>query len=95
MFSRLPESLMDSGSGTNLNMLNSGAASTCGGNRLPAVNMISSVMLNRQVNRLTANAIIEAKSRVSSTVGTVMMTELTKYVPRPACSQAFEKFSKL
>ena len=40
--------------------------------------MINNVMLNRQENRLTANAIMEAKSRVSSTVGTVMITELTK-----------------
>ncbi len=95
MFSRFPESQTDRGSGVNLNMAKSGAASTCGGSRLPAVNMISSVMLNFQLNRLTANAIIEAKKRVSSTVGIVMITELTRYLPIPAWFQAVKKLSKL
>ena len=66
-----------------LNISNSGAASTCGGSRLPAVNMISSVTLNCHLNRLTAKAIIEASSRVSSTEGTVMITEFTKYLLQP------------
>ena len=57
--------------------------------------MINSVTLKRQVKRLTAKAIIEAKSSVSSTVGTVMIKELTKYLPRPACCQARPKLSRL
>jgi hypothetical protein len=52
-------------------------------------------MLNRHLNRLTANAIIEANSKVSSTVGTVMITELTKYLASPAWIQASLKFRKL
>ena len=63
---------------TCLNISNNGAASTCGGSRLPAVNMISRVMLNFQLTRLTANAIIEAKNRVRITVGTVMITEFRR-----------------
>src|SRR6476469_5276423 len=57
--------------------------------------MINRVTLKRQLNLLTAKAIIEANSRVSSTVGTVMITEFTKYLARPAWTQASLKFSKL
>ena len=78
-----------------MNISNSGAASTCGGSRLPAVNMISSVMLNFQLTRLTANAIMEAKNRVSSTAGTVMITEFQKYLAKPPWVQAWMKLSKL
>ena len=61
-----------------MNSSNSGVASTWGGRRFPAVNMMRSVTLNRHEKRLTANAIIEAKSRVRITVGTVTSSELPK-----------------
>ena len=57
---------------------------------LPAVNTISSVMLNFQLNRDTANAIIEASSRVSNTVGMVMIAELMNAWVKPPCYQAVE-----
>ena len=87
MFSRLPESLTEYGSGVCLNISNSGAASTCGGSMLPAVNTISSAMLNRQLNRDTANATIDASRRVSITVGMTMIAEFLKSVAKPACFQ--------
>ena len=40
--------------------------------------MIRRVTLNFQLTRLTANAIIEAKKRIRSTDGTVMITEFQK-----------------
>ena len=57
----LPESLKAYGTSKCLAISNSGAARTWGGSRLPAVNMMSSVTLNFQLTRLTANAIMEAK----------------------------------
>jgi hypothetical protein len=74
---------------------NSGAASTWGGSRLPAVNMIRSVMLNFQLTRLTAKAIMEARKRTSSTAGTLMITEFQKYLAKPPWVQAWTKLSKL
>ena len=57
--------------------------------------MMSSVMLNFQLTRLTAKAMREARNRVSSTAGTVMMTEFQKYVAKPPWVQAWTKLSKL
>ena len=74
----MPESEIAYGSWTSLNISNSGVASTCGGSRLPAVNAMSSVTLNRHEKRLTAKAIIDANSRVRITVGMVISTELPK-----------------
>ena len=53
--SRLPVlvSLRKSGQGIALYICSSGWKMTCGGNRLPAVKISSSVTLNRQLNRLT------------------------------------------
>ncbi len=49
---------------------------TCGGRRLPAVKTIKQKRLNRQLKRETANATIDATSRVMSTAGTAMISEL-------------------
>ena len=48
---------------------------TCGGSRLPAVNNIRTTRLNRQLNRDTANATIDARSSVTITAGTVTIRE--------------------
>src|SRR4051812_34130803 len=95
VFSMLPESLNEYGTSKCLAISNNGAASTCGGSRLPAVNMISSVMLNFQATRLTAKAMSEARNKVSSTVGTVRITEFPKYVENPPWVHAWMKLSKL
>ena len=91
----LPESLNEYGTWKCLAISNSGAASTWGGSRLPAVNMMSSVTLNFQFTRLTANAIMDARKRTSSTAGTEMITEFQKYLAKPPCVQAWTKLSKL
>ncbi len=57
--------------------------------------MISSVMLNFQLTRLTANAIMEAKKRIRNTDGTVMSTEFQNSWAKPPCVQAWVKLSKL
>ena len=61
-----------------LNISKSGVASTCGGSRFPAVNMISRVMLNFQLTRLTAKAIMELHNKTRMMVGTVMIREFAK-----------------
>ncbi|MNR59407.1 hypothetical protein D3C85_1806610 [compost metagenome] len=56
--------------------------------------MISSVTLNFQLTRETAKAIMEAKSSVNRTAGTVIRTEFRKYFEKPPWFQAWTKFSK-
>jgi hypothetical protein len=48
---------------------------TCAGRRFPAVKIIRATRLNRQLNRVTANATIEATNRVTMTAGTAMISE--------------------
>ena len=48
---------------------------TCGGSRLPAVKSIRKNRLNRQRNRETAKATIDATSSVTITDGTAMISE--------------------
>ena len=49
---------------------------TCGGSRLPAVKIISTVRLNRHVNCVHAKATIEESSRIKITDGTTMTSVL-------------------
>ena len=65
-------SLSKSGHGVALNIWNSGWKSTCGGSRLPAVNSSSSATLNRQLYRLTANAIVLENNRMRTIDGMTM-----------------------
>ena len=48
---------------------------TWGGSRFPAVNSIRKTRLNRQLNRDTAKATIDAKKRVMITPGIATMSE--------------------
>src|SRR5215212_7828069 len=65
-------SLRKSGHGIDLNIWNSGWNRTCGGSRLPAVKISSSVTLNRHENRLTAKAIALDRARISINDGITM-----------------------
>ena len=54
------------------------------------MNRISRVTLNRQLNRDTANAMIEARNSVISTVGITMIAELVSAVEKPPWLHAVE-----
>ncbi len=48
---------------------------TCGGSRFPAVNSIRKNRLNRQLNRVTANASIDEMNSTAMTAGIVTISE--------------------
>ena len=59
------------------------------------MNIISSRMFARKLNRENTNPSIDEIHSVNSTAGTAMMIVLTKYLARSPCCQAATKLSKL
>src|SRR5450631_1242219 len=74
-------------------MRKSGVIRTCGGSRLPAVNRISSPMLNLKLRRDTMKATADARSSVTATAGTVMRAEFSKNLSMSDWVQALVKFA--
>ena len=77
----VPLSLMNSGSGTSRNMRNTGISSAWGGSMLAARKKPSRTRLNRKLNRASTKATVEARNRVRSTAGTVMISEFLRCSP--------------
>ena len=68
---------------------------TCGGSRLPAVNIISSARFSLKLNRENTKPSIDDTNRVRVTAGIAMISVLMKYLGSSAAFQPLMKLSRV